>query len=241
MAFQAPATGNHKITFSVGRESTHINLDTVYLFKGNPNVFRRNFENGIVVINATSVSKNVDLGGTFQRINGFQDSTVNNGQKLSSLTLDPWDAAILVRSIGTTTTSPTPSVDVCGAPSYSSNSEKGLFMWKDCTAGSWRIRVSAGGDSGGVDYVGSISSDAGFTVTNPVSLEAHDSLTSDSSNIDYLMRVWNGGIDGINFAVPAASNACFTLDWPTSTKVYLGPNKVEMSSSFDLSTLDSCN
>jgi hypothetical protein len=244
MAFQAPASGNQRITFSIGRESTQFFLDSVYLFQGNPNVFRRDFEHGIVVVNATDQSKYVDLGETFQRISGFQDPDINNGERLKSLTIEPWDAAILVRLPNSPPTpvpvDPLPSINVCGKSTFSASTDKGAFIWKDCNAGTWRYRVSPGGDSGGVDYSGSVTSDAGFTIVNPYSLESHDSLITSSSRIDYLMRTWNSSIDGMNFAIPDGSSACFSLDTPLDAKIYLGRDKVEMPSSFDLSTLQQC-
>ena len=101
MSFKAKANGNQSLSFYVGREDTTVNLDSVYLFNSNANVFRRDFENGIVVVNATPDYKTVNLNGSFQRIKGFQDAAVNNGATLSSVVIKPWDAAILVRPKGT--------------------------------------------------------------------------------------------------------------------------------------------
>ena len=74
-------------------------LDSVYVFEGNPNVFRRDFDNGIVVVNATPSSKTVNLDGTFKRIKGTQDA-VNNGATLSSVTIPAYDSPLLVRPDG---------------------------------------------------------------------------------------------------------------------------------------------
>ena len=101
MSFKAKGDGNQALSFYVGRENTSLNLDSVYLFNSNANIFRRDFENGIVVVNATPDYKTVNLNGTFQRIKGFQDAGVNNGATLNSVAIKPWDAAILVRPKGT--------------------------------------------------------------------------------------------------------------------------------------------
>lgn len=249
MSFPAADSSSQKVSFYVGQESTTVNLDSVYLFKGNANVFRRDFDNGIVVTNGTPSSVTVNLGGTFQRISGKQDPSTNNGQSLSQVTIPAWDAAILVRPKGTSgggggggTTNPPPSgTDICQKPSYDPNSQQGIFIWKDCSNNVWRVRASAGGNSNGVDYVGSIYSSGGFSKANPVSIESHDTLDKSNSYIDFVLRVWGGGEDGINFTVPNSASTCFEASSTASNKIYLGPDKVQMSSSFDLNTLGACN
>jgi len=96
VTFRAEQTDTSRARFNVGRESSEVFVDSVYLFEGNANVFRRDFDNGIVVVNATPSTRTVSLGGTFHRINGQQDST-NNGATLSSVTLPPHESAILIR------------------------------------------------------------------------------------------------------------------------------------------------
>ena len=99
MPFKPDQSTNDFIRFNVGRESTQVWLDSVYVFAGNPNVFRRDFDNGISVTNATPTTKTINLGGTFKRIQGSQDS-VNNGATVSSVTLPAYDSALLVRPDG---------------------------------------------------------------------------------------------------------------------------------------------
>lgn len=96
LTFEPGQTGSSRLRFNVGRESSEVFLDSVYLFEGNANVFRRDFDNGIVVVNATPSTRTVSLGGTFHRINGQQDST-NNGATISNVTLPPHESAILIR------------------------------------------------------------------------------------------------------------------------------------------------
>ncbi len=270
MAFDAPASGSQRITFAMGEEASPISLDSVYLFQGNPNVLRRDFQNGIVIANATPDAQYVSLGGTFQRIKGFQDPSVNNGATVTSLTLQPWDAAILVRpkgSVATTlstssTTTATPStttsttsgtsstsssstssssIDVCGQPTYSAGKDQGVFIWKDCSADTWEMRVTAGGNASGITYSGAISSTGGFSVVNQVAYESEDALTMGTTQISYKMNVYKSGVDGFTFVLPSASKACFGLQSPASAQVFLGPNAVSMPMSFDLNTLKSCS
>ena len=102
VSFTAQTSGSFPAKFNVGKENTEFWLDTVHLFEGNANIFRRDFTNGIVIVNATPVSRTIDLEGTFQRIKGNQLS-INDGSKLSSITLFPYDSAILIRTEETET------------------------------------------------------------------------------------------------------------------------------------------
>lgn len=89
---QATAT----LKFNVGKENTPLWFDSVYVFAGDANVFRRDFENGIVLANATPNAVTIDLLGTFRRILGTQDP-VNDGQLVTSVTLPGYDGLLLVR------------------------------------------------------------------------------------------------------------------------------------------------
>ncbi|MBA3565219.1 MAG: hypothetical protein H0W33_14695, partial [Gammaproteobacteria bacterium] len=70
------------------------------VFDETANVFRRDFENGIVLANATPRSRTINLGGSFLRIQGTQDAAINNGSKVSTVTLPPYDGLLLVRLDG---------------------------------------------------------------------------------------------------------------------------------------------
>ncbi|HET9106401.1 MAG TPA: putative glycoside hydrolase [Steroidobacteraceae bacterium] len=61
-------------------------------------VWRRDFSNGIALVNPKgNGTQTVQLGGTFVKIKGTQDPTVNNGQKVTSVTLNDRDGIILLR------------------------------------------------------------------------------------------------------------------------------------------------
>jgi hypothetical protein len=94
--FKASSTKT-SLRFNVGHENTDLWIDSVYLFKGNADVFRRDFDNAVVIVNATPSSRTVDLGGTFQRIQGTGQDPINNGARITSVTVAPYDSAILVR------------------------------------------------------------------------------------------------------------------------------------------------
>jgi hypothetical protein len=61
-------------------------------------VWRRDFENGIALVNPRgNGQQTVDLGGTFKRISGKQDTTVNNGATATQITLKDRDGIVLMR------------------------------------------------------------------------------------------------------------------------------------------------
>lgn len=68
----------------------------------------REFENGLVVVNPTTIARSVSVGAGWQRIMGWYDTGHNNGQVVSSGTvlLQPMDAIVLVRMDDST---PTPT------------------------------------------------------------------------------------------------------------------------------------
>jgi hypothetical protein len=60
-------------------------------------VWRREFDNCLVLSNTGSSSQTVNLGGTFRKINGTQDHTTNSGASVSSVTIPSFDGLILLR------------------------------------------------------------------------------------------------------------------------------------------------
>jgi Hypothetical glycosyl hydrolase family 15 len=61
-------------------------------------VWRRDFDNGVVLVNPKgNGSQTVSLGGTFTKLKGTQDPTVNDGSTVTSVTLADRDGIILKR------------------------------------------------------------------------------------------------------------------------------------------------
>ncbi len=79
-------------------------LDKVTLQQGDPNVWKREFEQGMVVVNATGQTQtalalpSAGTGHSWSRINGTQDHTTNNGAgSQTSITIQPGDAVLFIR------------------------------------------------------------------------------------------------------------------------------------------------
>jgi len=66
-----------------------------------PDVWQRQFENGIAVVNSNGRTEVVDLGGEYEAIHGTQDPHTNNGSIVSELAVDQFDGRILLKTFST--------------------------------------------------------------------------------------------------------------------------------------------
>ena len=64
-------------------------------------VWRREYENGIALVNPTSQSQGVDLGGEYEKIKGAQDPAVNDGLIVSQVNLPAKDGLVMLRTLQT--------------------------------------------------------------------------------------------------------------------------------------------
>jgi hypothetical protein len=243
MTFTADSTSNSAVVFQVGQESVPFLLDEVYLFEGNANVFKREFEHGLVVVNATGGTRNIPLGGTYLRIRGTGQDAVNDGSRVTSVTLAANDAAILVKPVSLPP--PPPSGATCGEPVYSSAVETGVFVWNACDdAQLWSVRFTAGGRP--VSYQGVLNADRSFLSLAGVSQEASDDLNPSPFSsptvgpIRYIQNVGATGFDGFDLRVPSGTVLCFGPTSGTEWPVFVGENRREVSTPVNLSTLSAC-
>jgi len=72
-------------------------VDDVRFQSGAAQLWRRDFENGIAIANASGSARSVDLGQTFRKINGTQDRSINDGSAVNRATLPAYDGIILLR------------------------------------------------------------------------------------------------------------------------------------------------
>jgi len=86
-----------RLLFGVGSATGSVWLDEINLQEGNNDVWRREFEHGIVLVNATAQAVTLPLGGNFVKIDGQQDRTVNDGAEVNQVTLPPQDGIILLK------------------------------------------------------------------------------------------------------------------------------------------------
>jgi hypothetical protein len=86
-----------RLVFGLGRDTSSVWLDEISLREGNANVWRRDYDHGIVIVNATATTVTIPLESTYIKINGLQDRTVNDGSPVEEVTIAPYDGIILLR------------------------------------------------------------------------------------------------------------------------------------------------
>ncbi len=128
----------------------------------------------------------------------------------------------------------------CGMPTFARGSDPGVFVWQDCSTGQWYLRA-VGGGLVWTSYSGSLESNKAFSNVVGVELEGADQVDVSTGNrIAFTLGVGGMGVDGIDFAIQSESQVCLGLTAPVGAQVYLGAEKMPMSGSFDLVTLERC-
>ncbi len=139
----------------------------------------------------------VQVGFTYQQDNLFQPDQVNSDDELLGIPNAYW----------------VPLATPYGQPDYDSSEQEGLFLWQnENEQGLWHLRVTAGGENLS-RYTGSISSNLGSELIQPVDLEPNDTLiTTNPQQIDFDLRVRNSGEDGIDFRFPPGAGLMLNLE-----------------------------
>jgi len=95
------------LNLGLGEKTGTVWLDDVTIRVGNQrDVMRRDFQNGLALVNATDRVATIELGGTFRKIRGTQAPTVNDGSLVTAVTLQPQDGIVLLREGAPDTTAP---------------------------------------------------------------------------------------------------------------------------------------
>jgi len=93
--FFSTGSASAALNLFVGQPGT-VWLDDVSLREGETTVFRRDFERGVVLLNYTGSERTIDLGSSYERLL-IPGSTEFDGSTLTSESVPPWDARILLR------------------------------------------------------------------------------------------------------------------------------------------------
>ncbi len=128
----------------------------------------------------------------------------------------------------------------CGPPTINGATDSGVFIWRDCPSGEWRMKTVSGGAT--VTYNGTVTSSAPYTSVSGVGLTADDSLdyTTNPSQIVFSFKTIGKGSDGVNFVPHAGASACLQITAPGISQVYLGPFRAPVNQPFDLETQAAC-
>ncbi|MBI4426227.1 MAG: hypothetical protein HY567_01500 [Candidatus Kerfeldbacteria bacterium] len=83
------SSGSTSVQFNVGTIAGDVWVDNVHVQSGVSSVWRRDFDNGIVLLNPSDSVQTVPLEKAFQKIKGTVNPTLNDGSVVSSVTLTP--------------------------------------------------------------------------------------------------------------------------------------------------------
>ncbi|MCC6348288.1 MAG: hypothetical protein IT347_01685 [Candidatus Eisenbacteria bacterium] len=88
--------GTGKLQFYLGLEAGDVWLDDLHLQAGSTTLFRRDFDNGTVLVNPGPADLTVPLGPGYRRILGIRDPVTNDGTDAATVTVPSRDARFLV-------------------------------------------------------------------------------------------------------------------------------------------------
>lgn len=103
-------TGQAKLQFYLGLEAGDVWLDDLHLQQGATTLYRRDFDNGTVLVNPGPADLTVPLGDGYRSILGTVAPSVNNGALATTLTVPSRDARFLIATV-TDTIPPGPILD----------------------------------------------------------------------------------------------------------------------------------
>lgn len=90
------ASGNVRLGFYLAAAAGDVWLDDCHLQAGATSIYRRDFQNGAVLVNPSTGALTVPLGREFRRIQGAVDPVVNNGGAVTQVTIPAADALFLI-------------------------------------------------------------------------------------------------------------------------------------------------
>jgi hypothetical protein len=112
----AIGSGSAPLEFFLGETTGDVWLDDVHFQAGVSNVYRRDFQNGIVLVNPAAQPMTVTLERNYRKILGTSDPVTNDGSTVAQVTVNPSDAQFL---IGDDHTPPAAIQDLQPGPAWS--------------------------------------------------------------------------------------------------------------------------
>jgi hypothetical protein len=128
----------------------------------------------------------------------------------------------------------------CGPPTLDGAVDAGVFIWRDCPSGEWRLKTAAAG--GAVTYSGEITSTGGFTSVRGMGLGSLDLLdaSTNPNKLVFTIATTGTGVPGVNFTVPDGADTCLQISAPAGTPVLYGPFRTPITPPFNLETQVPC-
>ena len=129
-----------------------------------------------------------------------------------------------------------PQIETLGRPPINRSLDHGVFVWEN-SAGNWQVEVASGDTPRWIDI--ELSAEQTLTGVQAINIESNDSFNVSSSMIDARFRVRAPWYDGFRFTAAAQSISCLTTG-AAQIPIYVGPGRVNLGSSVNLDTLESC-
>ncbi len=130
----------------------------------------------------------------------------------------------------------------CGRPSIDRSSDRGVFVWQDCSTNNWHLFESAASSDTVSDvYVGNFQASGGINDARPISLEDSDTLTFSGNRVDFNIRTVRPWSDEI-FIESGGGSICVNFtSRPAGVVTYVGRDRLQTPlSRFDPTTLAAC-
>jgi hypothetical protein len=89
-------TGQATLQFFLAGEVGDVWFDDVHFQQGASSLWRRDFQNGIVLVNPASQTMTAPLEREYRRISGTSDPAVNDGALITQISVPPSDARFLI-------------------------------------------------------------------------------------------------------------------------------------------------
>lgn len=96
MVILASGTGPAWLQFHLAGEAGDVWLDDAHFQQGVTNLWRRDFQNGIVLVNPDVTPMTAPLERAYRRIQGVTDPVTNDGAIVTQITVPPSDARFLI-------------------------------------------------------------------------------------------------------------------------------------------------
>lgn len=167
------------------------------------------------------------------------DDTDQEGSEIFQLTLSNPSGATIGQGTADINIADNEGI-ACGLPNpaVNLNNEKAIFVFQDCTSNVWRLLGTAGGTFS--NYGGQIQSSAGFASVAPFDYESNDVLNQNGNTVSFDMRMGAVYADGVDFEPNAGATVCIDITKPGSPDVFLGPDRLPVGTTFDLSSGGPC-
>ena len=96
VALTPPTSNTAFLKFYFGQAAGDVWLDDCHLQAGSTSLYRRDFQNGIVLVNPSSTGLTVPLEHEYRRISGLVDPAANDGALVTQITVPANDARFLI-------------------------------------------------------------------------------------------------------------------------------------------------